>query len=175
MDKSLILRLGNPVLRQPCVDVTFPNPQLKSIVASTFLVMYKSQGVGLAANQLGLKERIAVIDVLGDQKGQITLINPTIVESTGSDEMTEGCLSLPGFDAKVTRAMTIKVKNHDLDGNESITEYSDFIARAIQHEIDHLDGKLFVDRLSSIDRIMNETKLKRLVRSYKKEAKGMEF
>ncbi len=175
MDKSPIVRLGNPILRQVCVDVTFPNPHLKSIVASMFLVMYKAKGVGLAANQIGLTERVAVIDTLGDSSNQITLINPTVLESSGEEDMIEGCLSLPGFAHAVKRPYKVKVRNFDLDGKESIIEAEGFTARALQHEIDHLDGKTFLDRLTPLERNLQQLFLKRLMRSYKKEAKGMEF
>lgn len=173
MDKSPILRLGNPILRKPCDDVVFPNPQLKSIVASMFLVMYKAHGVGLAANQIGLSERIAVIDTLHDKEKTITLINASILESTGTAEMIEGCLSIPGFSHNVTRFDYVKVRNHDLEGKEVIQEFTGFTARAVQHEMDHLDGKLYIDRLTNVEKNLIDGKIKKLVRSYKKEAKGM--
>lgn len=173
MDKSPIVRLGNPILRKPCANVEFPNAQLKSIVASMFLVMYKAHGVGLAANQIGISERIAVIDTLHDKEKTITLINASILESSGEQDMIEGCLSIPGFNHNVTRSLKVKIKNHDLDGKEKIEEYEGFTARAVQHEMDHLDGKLYIDRLKNIEKSLIEGKIKQLIRSYKREDKGM--
>jgi len=173
MEKSPILRLGNTILRQACTDVVFPNLELQSIVASMFLVMYKNRGVGLAANQIGISERIAVIDTLHDKEKSIVLINPTIIECSGNEDMIEGCLSLPGFSHNVHRFAHIKIRNHDFDGKEIIAEYEGYTARAVQHEIDHLSGKLFIDRLSAVEMILIENKIKQLTRSYKKEDKGM--
>lgn len=173
MDKSPIIRLGNPALRHVCDDVIFPNEQLKSIIASMFLVMYKYHGVGLAANQMGISEKIAVIDTLNDKEKSITLINPCILEKTGSVDMIEGCLSLPGFSHNVTRFDHVKIRNHDIDGNEKIEEYDGYTARAVQHEIDHLFGNLFIDRLNNVEKNMISGKIKKLIRSYKKEDKGM--
>ena len=175
MEKSPIIRLGNPELRHACVDVVFPHPNLTAILSSMFLVMYKHKGVGLAANQLGLKERIAVVDILDEKFPAMTLINPTIVESSGEETMIEGCLSLPGFSDNVKRALKIKVKNFDFEGKESIIEAEGYLARAIQHEIDHLSGILFLDRLTPLQRRLQENYIKKLVRSYKKEDKGMPF
>jgi len=174
MDKSPIIRLGNPELRHACVDVVFPNTQLNAISAAMFLVMYKAKGIGLAANQIGIRERIAVVDILEGAQ-PITLINPTIVEFSGEQDDIEGCLSLPGFAHAVKRANVIKVKNFDFDGKEAIIEAEGFLARALQHEIDHLDGKVFLDRLTPLERRLQENYIKRLVRSYKKEDKGMPF
>lgn len=175
MVKSPIVRFGNSSLRHPCVEVQFPNPDLKQIVMSMFLIMYKDGGVGLAANQVGLTERVAVIDTVGAEKDddKLVLINPVIIESEGEETMIEGCLSLPDFSHEVKRAIKIKVKNFDYDGKEVIVEASGFLARAIQHEIDHLNGKLFVDRLSNVDKMMIDPKLKKLARLYKKESKGI--
>ena len=174
MDKSPIIRLGNPELRHACVDVIFPNPQLKAISAAMFLVMYKAKGVGLAANQIGIKERIAVVDIL-DGAQPITLINPVILESSGEQDDIEGCLSVPGFAHAVKRANVVKVKNFDFDGKESIIDAEGFLARALQHEIDHLNGKIFLDRLTPLEYRLQDHYLKKLIRSYKKEDKGMPF
>lgn len=135
-----------------------------------FLIMYKSNGLGLSANQIGLTDAVSVIDIVGDEKEdhQIILINPKIISSSGGVEMIEGCLSLPGINIPVTRAEKITVETFDLEGNVKTIEADGMLARAIQHEVDHLNGKLTIDRVHNVERIMLDGKLKRLTRDYKK-------
>ena len=175
MAPSPIVKYGNNNLRKPCVEVVFPRTDLKQIVLSMFLVMYKSRGVGLAANQVGLSDKIAVIDIVGDEKAdhQVVLINPVIIESSGEVEIVEGCLSIPGINVPVKRPEKIKVETLDLDGNKKIIEADDMLARAIQHEMDHLSGKLYIDLLHSVERYLLDGKLKQISREAKREAKGI--
>lgn len=175
MALSPIVKFGSNALRQPCVEVVFPRTDLKQIVLSMFLVMYKSKGVGLAANQLGINDKIAVIDIVGDEKEdhQVILINPVILESSGEVEIVEGCLSIPGINVPIVRPEKVKVETFDLDGNKKIIEADGMLARAIQHEMDHLNGKLYIDLLHNVERYLLDGKLKQISREAKREAKGM--
>ena len=174
--KNPIRLYGEEILRKPCEDVKFPNPDLKKTIMSMFLIMYKAKGVGLAANQVGLNEKIAVINVDESLKEeeQVILINPTIISSEGTQESEEGCLSIPGIMSPRKRFAKIKVKNYDLDGSEYEFECEDLLAIACQHEIDHLNGKFFTDGLEPIQRVLIENKLKKMaraVKNYNKEHK----
>jgi peptide deformylase len=167
---------GEEILRQPCVDVAFPNESLKSTIMSMFLIMYRYGGVGLAANQVGISERLAVINCDPDVKEeeQVILINPTIISFEGEQETEEGCLSIPNIVAPRKRYEKIKVKNFDLDGAEYDFECEGLLAIAVQHEIDHLNGKFYTDNLETVHKILIENKLKKLarfVKNYNKEHK----
>jgi peptide deformylase len=170
MSKNIIKIYGEDVLRQKCVPVQFPNTDLNQIVMSMLLVMYKLRGVGLAANQVGLNERIAVINVdpMAKEEEQVILINPEIVsKSEKISEGDEGCLSVPGIHAPRKRHESITVKNYDLDGTMYTFDADGLLATAVQHEIDHLDGLLFFDDIDYVQRSMIATKLKRLARASK--------
>jgi len=164
---------GERILRTVCDDVIFPNPDLNKIVLSMFLIMYKSHGVGLAANQIGLPIKVAVINVDPAAKAdeQIVLINPKIINSEGEQEAEEGCLSIPGISAPRKRAEKVTVETNDLDGETYTFEAEGLLAIACQHEIDHLNGKLFIDEISSMNKILIQNKLKRLARAVKNQNK----
>jgi len=164
---------GESVLRATCEDVTFPNPDLNKIILSMFLIMYKSHGVGLAANQIGLPIRVAVINVDPEARAdeQIILINPSIINSEGEQEAEEGCLSIPGISAPRKRAEKITVETSDLDGETYTFEAEGLLAVACQHEIDHLNGKFFVDEISPMNKILIQNKLKRMARAVKNQYK----
>lgn len=135
------------ILEQPCKPVAVFNHKLKKIINDMYDTMVEFDGVGLAAPQIGINEQIAVVDI-EDGTGMIELINPEILETKGEQTDVEGCLSFPGLYGEVTRPYYVKVKAMDHKGRTRIIEAEDFLARAIQHEIDHLHGVLFTSKVS---------------------------
>ncbi|HEU5049045.1 MAG TPA: peptide deformylase [Gemmatimonadales bacterium] len=143
--------LGSPVLRQRSDEVAAVDDEVRALIASMFETMDASQGVGLAANQVGVARRVAVIDADGHR---IALVNPRIVSAEGRATAEEGCLSIPEVFAEVTRPERIVLEALDADGRSYRLETGGLAARAVQHEIDHLDGILFLDHLGPIKRKM---------------------
>ena len=143
--------LGSPVLRQHSAEVKTVDEEIRRLVSDLFETMDAARGVGLAANQVGVARRVAVVDADGDR---FAMIDPTIVEAEGRATAEEGCLSIPDIYADVTRPERVIVEALDIDGNRYRREASGLKARAIQHEIDHLDGILFLDHLSLMRRQM---------------------
>ena len=139
---------GDPVLTKVCKEVKEITPRLQDLIDDMIETMYEANGVGLAAPQVGILKRIVVIDV-GD--GPMVLINPVILERSGEQDGPEGCLSCPGMWGMVKRSYYVKVKALTPEGDEVIIEAEDFLARALQHEIDHLEGVLFIDIASEIE------------------------
>ena len=137
-----IRTVGDDVLRKECKEVKVMNERTKNLIDDMLETMYEADGVGLAAPQVGVLKRIVVIDI-GD--GPIILINPKVVDTSGSQTGTEGCLSLPGKAGTVTRPNYAKVVALDEDMNEIEVEGTELLARALCHECDHLDGKLYID------------------------------
>jgi peptide deformylase len=157
--------LGADVLRQKATAVPAPGPELDRLVADMFETMYDAHGIGLAAPQIGRSERLIVVDVKEDGASPMALLNPTVVEfGDGKDRVEEGCLSIPGVAASVERPTTCVVEATDEKGQAVRIEAQGMLARCLQHEIDHLDGVLFIDRLSPIKRNM-------LLKKYRKLAK----
>jgi peptide deformylase len=142
--------LGDPVLRKPTKRVTEITDELRKLIADMFETMYAAEGIGLAAPQVGRTERIAVVDVEGKK---FALINPQIV-STGNetDKAEEGCLSIPDIYGDVERPSTVRIRALDESGLEYEADGTELLGRCFQHEIDHLDGKLFIDYLSPLKR-----------------------
>lgn len=140
----------HPVLRYKSKPIARVDKELKEIVLEMFQIMYTARGVGLAANQVALPIRLFVCNPSGiqDEGPELVFINPVISKQKGVEEAEEGCLSLPGVNANVKRSKSLWVNAYDISGKEIDTEASGYLARIIQHEIDHLDGVLFVDRLS---------------------------
>jgi peptide deformylase len=159
--------LGDPVLRQKAEGVEAFDDDLRQLVHDMFEVMYAEEGIGLAAPQVGVSKRFFVMDVGEPGTRAQAIVNPVIVEQSGSERGEEGCLSLPGLIGEVERAAKIVVEGHDPEGNPLRLEASDLVARCVQHEIDHLDGVLFIDRLSPIKR-------KLLLSKWKKQRKEAE-
>ncbi len=155
--------LGSPVLRERTVEVARVDDELRRLVEDLFDTMRADKGVGLAANQIGETHRVAVVDV--DDGEPVILINPVIVEREGTMRGEEGCLSIPEIFAEVDRAERIVVEVTDLDGKRRAVEATELKSRAIQHEIDHLEGILFLDRLSPLKRRM-------LLKKWQKSRKG---
>lgn len=154
--------LGSPVLRQESAAVTAIDDETRKFIADMFETMAAAKGVGLAANQVGVARRIAVIDA-DDQR--FAMINPTIVSAEGRDTAEEGCLSIPDIYGDVTRPARVVLEALDQDGKPFRLEAGGLVARAIQHEIDHLDGILFLDHLGTLRRAM-------LLKRYRKEHAG---
>jgi peptide deformylase len=144
---SYVLRLfGDPVLKQPAREVEEITADLAPLVYGMYETMELAEGVGLAAPQVGVRKRLFTYD-LHEGDGPGVVINPVIVESSGAIESEEGCLSVPGFKFEIIRAERVTMRGVDLDGKEVVLEGDDLLARMIQHEIDHLDGVLLLDRL----------------------------
>lgn len=156
----------DPVLRVKCPDVERFDDELRRLAADMTETMYAAPGIGLAAPQVGVERRLALVDVsVGEEPGAlVTLVNPMIVEREGEATEEEGCLSIPEIVEKVTRPFRIKVTARDLEGNPFELEADELMARAIQHEVDHLDGILFIDRLSGLRRQRVARQLKRQAR-----------
>lgn len=159
-----ILKFPEPVLQQVAEPVTVFDAALRKLVEDMFSSMYDAQGIGLAAPQIGVSKRLTVIDVSfqKDPLQRIVLINPEIVVKTGKQVEEEGCLSLPEIRDRVTRAAEVKVRAQDADGNPVEVEGKELLSRAIQHEIDHLDGILFIFRLSRLKRDLQLRKIRKL-------------
>lgn len=138
-----IRKIGDPVLRTKAKEVTEVNDQLRQLIKDMFETMYDAPGAGLAAPQVGISKRVVVIDV---DDNPMALINPVIVEMKGSQSGEEGCLSLPGEWYPVERAEYVRVRAINEQGEEFEVEGDGWLARALQHEIDHLEGILFIDR-----------------------------
>jgi peptide deformylase len=164
-----ILRYGDPGLHAPARTVAAVTPEIDRIVGDMIDTMYAAPGIGLAAPQIGLPLRIFVADVsLGrDPNGLIVMINPEFVEREGMQLEEEGCLSVPGFNATVVRPRRAVVKGLDRTGAEHQREGTELLARAFQHEMDHLDGTLFVDRLRGVKRDLIVRKIKKMTRAGK--------
>lgn len=139
-----IVKIGEEVLKEKARPVPEVTPNIIKLLENMADTMYHAEGVGLAAPQIGISKRVIVVDV-GDEL--IEIINPEIVNSTGQEIDSEGCLSIPGVNGDVKRAAYVEVKGLDRDGNEILVEGTGLLARALQHEIDHLEGILFVDKL----------------------------
>lgn len=140
----LIVKDPDPVLREHAVKVTKFNANLHKLLKDMAETMYDAEGVGLAAPQIGILKRVIVVDV-GDESGLIEMVNPEMIERDGEQLGPEGCLSIPGLNGDVRRWQRIKVQGQDRHGQTFIVEAEGFLARAFQHEIDHLNGVLFTD------------------------------
>src|SRR5574337_320318 len=162
-----ILEFPDPGLRARAAPVTVFDPKLKQFVADMFETMYAANGVGLAATQVNVRQRVLVADMSEARNQPLALINAQILDKEGSQVYQEGCLSFPGLYADVTRALSVKVKAQDVDGKQIVIEAEGPLAVCIQHEIDHLDGKVFVDYLSPLKRSLL---LKRLDKQRKQAA-----
>lgn len=158
--------LGSPVLRQRAAPVAVVDDAVRELVDDLFETMRAAKGVGLAANQVGIARRVAVVDVGDDDPLPLVLINPRIVARSDERETAEeGCLSIPELYGDVERALTITLEALDRDGRPYRTEVAGFKGRAVQHEVDHLDGVLFLDHLSAVKRGL-------LLAKWKKARKG---
>jgi|SRR4051794_28290089 peptide deformylase len=160
-----ILKYGEPILERAAEPVTeFASAELEELIADMWETMYASKGVGLAAPQIGVAKRISVIDIsVGeDESKKIVIINPEISSKEGSQTGEEGCLSIPGFREPLTRANKVTVRARNEKGEAIELEGDELLARAFQHEIDHLNGILFIAHLSALKRDIIRRKIKKL-------------
>ena len=166
---------GSPVLRTKALQVESFDDGLKTFAAQLVETMKAEDGVGLAAPQVARSIRVAVIDATGGEKPPFVLVNPTITFfSDEREDYEEGCLSVPEIRIKINRPSRVSVRAFDVDGKEYVIEdASGLLARALQHEIDHLDGILFVDRASPVQRQLVSGKLKKLARSHKRGGRSV--
>jgi len=157
-----ILEFPDERLRKKALPVARVDESIRKLVDDMFETMYEAKGVGLAASQIDVHQRIIVMDVSEDKKSPLCLINPEIIEKYGVEEGEEGCLSVPGFFEKVKRAERIKVRALDRQGKTFEMEADDLLAICVQHEMDHLEGKLFVDYISPLKRQRIKRKLEKI-------------
>ena len=171
-----IVPYPHPALRYESRPVTQIDDKLRATVREMFDLMYASNGIGLAANQVGIPLRFFVLNLTADAaqpEQERVFINPEIVKRHSSEENEEGCLSFPGLYGKVRRARKIKAHAYDLGGNPVETDADELLGRAIQHETDHLDGKLFIDYLGPIAKTSANPKVKEIEAGYRKaQAEG---
>ena len=162
-----IVTWGHPVLHSPAESVSEIDGKLVDLVRDMIDTMYAAPGIGLAAPQIGVPLRVVVVDLsVGERAGElIQLVNPVILDRSGDQRHDEGCLSIPGFEGAPPRPASVTVKGLDLSGNERALTGTGLLARAFCHEVDHLDGLLFVDRLSPLKRDLMRRRLRRHFRS----------
>ena len=164
-----ILKFGEAPLHDRALDVRDLTDEIQTFIDDLIETMYAAPGIGLAAPQVGMPLRVFVVDLsLGrNAEGLMTFVNPEFVERDGMQLEEEGCLSVPGFNATVARPSHVVVKGLDRSGQERVVEGTGLLARALQHEMDHLDGMLFVDRLRGIKRDLIVRKIRKLTRAGK--------
>ena len=162
-----IVKFGDPVLETPAAEVSSFDDDIRKLVADMFESMYAARGVGLAAPQIGIAKRIAVVDVTFKENpdGKLVLINPIIINKEGRQRSSEGCLSIPDFREDVTRAKTVTVRAQDLSGKFFEHTGEDLLARALLHETDHLNGKLYISHISALKRDLIKRKIKKLAKA----------
>ena len=161
-----IVRYGDPVLHGPSAKVDRIDDEIRVLLRDMVETMYAAPGIGLAAPQLGVPLRVIVIDLsVGERPGElIQLVNPELVEREGEQRHEEGCLSIPGYGGSPTRPERVVVRGLDPEGNEKTYTGAELLARAFCHEIDHIDGLVFVDRLSPLKRDLMKRKLRKRAR-----------
>ena len=162
-----IVKYGNPVLERPAEKVTVFDKELETLIEDMFESMYEAHGVGLAAPQIGIGRRIAVIDVSfkEDPKAKLVLVNPEIIHTQGKHTQSEGCLSIPEFRENVTRPDQVTVRAQDVHGDVYEKTGEELLARAFLHETDHLNGKLYISHLSALKRDLMKRKIKKLMKA----------
>jgi peptide deformylase len=162
-----IIKFGNPVLEKKAEMVTVFDDELRKLIDDMFESMYAARGVGLAAPQIGISRRIAVIDVTfkEDPKAKFALINPEIIRTEGRFKQSEGCLSIPDFRENVTRPRAVSVRAQDEHGKIFELTGEELLARALQHETDHLNGKLYISHISALKRDLIKRKIRKLVKA----------
>src|SRR5205807_159714 len=162
-----IVKFGNPVLEKPAAPVTVFDEELEKLVEDMFESMYAAHGVGLAAPQIGISKRLAVVDVTfkEDPNAKLVLVNPEIIHSEGRQSQNEGCLSIPEFREPVARPRRVTVRAQDVHGNLFEKTGEDLLARALLHETDHLNGKLYISHLSALNRDLMKRKIRKLMKA----------
>ena len=152
MSRLTVLHFPDPRLRKKARPVAAVDAGVRQLAGDMLETMYAENGIGLAATQVNVQRRVVVMDLSKERNESLTLVNPEVTQQTGTEEMEEGCLSVPGHTGLVQRAEKISYRYLNLDGEEIEAEADGLRAVCIQHEIDHLDGKLFIDYLSPIKR-----------------------
>ena len=173
-----IVQFGHPVLRWKSKPIQSINEELRSVISQMFELMYAAKGIGLAANQVGLPLRFFVVNVTADpaeKDEEIVFLNPRIRRRKGTTTGEEGCLSLPGLYANVERSEEIVIEAFDLDGEGFEMDLDDLPARVVQHETDHLDGVLFVDRIAEEERMKLGPKLSDFESDFRKQQATGQF
>ena len=162
-----IVKYGEAVLERPAEPVSVFDEKLKKLIADMFESMYEAHGVGLAAPQIGISRRIAVVDVSfkEDPTAKLVLVNPQIVHTEGKQSSSEGCLSIPEFRENVTRPKKVTVRAQDAEGKWFEHTGEDLLARAFMHETDHLNGKLYIAHISALKRDLMKRKIRKLVKA----------
>jgi len=162
-----IVKFGNPVLEKPAERVAAFDEELKKLVEDMFESMYEAKGVGLAAPQIGISKRLAVIDVTfkEDPNAKLVLVNPEIIHTEGKHTQPEGCLSIPEFREPVSRAREVTIRAQDINGNWYEKTGDDLLARAFLHETDHLNGKLYISHISALKRDLMKRKIRKLMKA----------
>jgi peptide deformylase len=162
-----IVKYGDPVLEKPSATITNFDDDLRQLADDMFESMYAAHGVGLAAPQIGISKRIAVIDVTfkEDPDAKIVLVNPEIIHVEGRLTSNEGCLSIPEFREKVTRARKVTARAQNLRGESFEVSGEELLARALLHETDHLNGKLYISHISALKRDMMKRKIRKMVKA----------
>ena len=169
-----IVLMGDPVLREPAQEVERFDEGLRSLVRDMFETMYAAEGIGLAAPQVGISSRVLVVDLRREEEpdARVALVNPSITwQSPETDRQPEGCLSIPGLEDVVERPVSVRIEGFDPQGKKLELEVDELYARALQHEIDHLDGILFLDRVTPLKRRMLLKKWKKLQAEAAKDGK----
>jgi peptide deformylase len=162
-----IVKLGSSVLEKPAETITVFNSELRRLADDMFESMYAAHGVGLAAPQIGIAKRIAVVDITfkEDPTQRVVLVNPEIIRTEGKQTGSEGCLSIPEFREKVSRPHRVTVRAQDLEGRIFDMTGEDLLARALMHETDHLNGKLFISHISALKRDFIKRKVRKLAKA----------
>ncbi|PYV89386.1 MAG: peptide deformylase [Acidobacteria bacterium] len=162
-----IVKFGDPVLERPAAAVKVFDDELEKLVEDMFESMYAAHGVGLAAPQIGISKRLAVVDVTfkEDPNAKLVLVNPEIIHSEGRQSQNEGCLSIPEFREPVARPRRVTVRAQDVHGNLFEKTGEDLLARALLHETDHLNGKLYISHLSALKRDLIKRKIRKLMKA----------
>ena len=163
----LIVKYGNPVLEKQAAPVTVFDEELQKLVDDMFESMYAAHGVGLAAPQIGISKRLAVIDTTfkEDPNAKLVLANPEIIHTEGRHTQNEGCLSIPEFRESVTRPRKVTVRAQDVKGNFFEKTGEELLARAFLHETDHLNGKLYISHISALKRDLMKRKIRKLMKA----------
>lgn len=162
-----ILHYPDPRLRKPSKPIESFDPQLRALAERMIQLMRQAKGVGLAAPQVGQNIRLFVMNSTGDAKDDRVFVNPELTEAEGSEESEEGCLSLPGINANIVRDKTIRLRAKDLEGREIDEKQTGYIARIWQHEFDHLNGTLIIDRMGTVAKMAAKKTLKELEDKYR--------
>jgi peptide deformylase len=162
-----IVKYGDPVLETPAAPITVFDDNLKKLVEDMFESMYAAHGVGLAAPQIGIPKRLAVVDITFKEEpdAKLVLVNPEIIHTEGKQSSNEGCLSIPEFREPVTRPNVVTVRAQDVNGKFYEKTGEELLARALLHETDHLNGKLYISHISALKRDLMKRKIRKLMKA----------